>query len=191
MFQPISFASLIYLILSLIFIASLDEVAASRPTNCWGNRHCRDTNSHRNRYQQSTKHRSSHTEIPSSIEIENDDDFLQDIGEQKEYSLPLHRGGGNASEYLPRGGASYMPAGWHPFGYGITDVGIQFLEFDGSRDSDVGRFLASLKSGRKKKSALREQWLEIVRVAKTGQSMRILRKLDEFIEFCLKAGFIN
>lgn len=90
--------------------------------------------------------------------------------------------------YIPRGG--YLPAGWNPFGYLITSLGLKFLEFDGSLDSDLGRFLASLKSGRKNKTVLKAQWLEIVRVSKSGQSMRILRKLDEFIDFCVKAGFI-
>lgn len=91
---------------------------------------------------------------------------------------------------IPRGGG-YIPAGWNPFGYFITPLGLKFLEFDGSLDSDIGRFLASLKSGRKKRSALREQWLEIVRVSKSGQSMRILRRLDDLIEFCIKAGFLE
>lgn len=91
---------------------------------------------------------------------------------------------------IPRGGG-YLPAGWNPFGYIITPLGLKFLEFDGSLDSDVGRFLASLKKGRKKRSTLREQWLEIVRASKTGQSMRILRRLDELIEFCIKAGFLE
>jgi hypothetical protein len=91
---------------------------------------------------------------------------------------------------IPRGGG-YIPAGWNPFGYFITPLGLTFLEFDGSLDSDVGRFLASLKSGRKKRSALKEQWLEIVRVSKTGQSMRILRRLDDLIDFCIKAGLLE
>ena len=91
---------------------------------------------------------------------------------------------------IARGGG-YLPAGWNPFGYYITDLGLEYLNFDGSLDSDVGRFLASLKSSRKKRNVLREQWLEIVRVSKTGQSMRILRRLDELIDFCLKAGFLD
>ena len=57
-------------------------------------------------------------------------------------------------------------------------------------NEDVGRFLASLKQ-RKRVVTLKEQWLEVLRVAKTGQAMRIYRKLDEFIQFCLKAGFID
>eukprot|EP00568_Trieres_chinensis_P001228 CAMPEP_0183311126 /NCGR_PEP_ID=MMETSP0160_2-20130417/35298_1 /TAXON_ID=2839 ORGANISM="Odontella Sinensis, Strain Grunow 1884" /NCGR_SAMPLE_ID=MMETSP0160_2 /ASSEMBLY_ACC=CAM_ASM_000250 /LENGTH=135 /DNA_ID=CAMNT_0025475615 /DNA_START=44 /DNA_END=451 /DNA_ORIENTATION=- len=90
---------------------------------------------------------------------------------------------------VPRGGS--LLAGYHPLGYALTDLGSKFLEFDGSLDSDVGRFLASLKSGRKRRQALKDQWLEVVRVSKQGQSMRIYRTLDELIEFCLKAGFIS
>lgn len=101
--------------------------------------------------------------------------------QQTAQSSPLH---------IPRGGG-YLPAGWNPFGYGVTDLGHEFLKFEGSRDSDVGRFLASLKSGRKKQNTLKEQWIEIVRVSKSGQSMRILRTLDDLIAFCLKAGFLD
>ena len=93
-----------------------------------------------------------------------------------------------------RGGAALnpFPSGYNPMGYGLTDLGKQFLDFDGSLDSDVGRFLASLKSGkRKSKSVMKEQWLEVVRVSKQGQSMRVYRLLDELIAFCLKAGFID
>ena len=93
-----------------------------------------------------------------------------------------------------RGGAALnpFPSGYNPMGYGLTDLGKQFLDFDGSLDSDVGRFLASLKSGkRKSKSVMKEQWLEVVRVSKQGQSMRVYRQLDELIAFCLKAGFID
>jgi len=91
---------------------------------------------------------------------------------------------------IPRGGG-YLPGGWNPFGYAITDLGLEFLKFDGSLDSDIGRFLASLKSGRKKHNILRAQWVEIMRVSKSGQSMRILRTLDDLITFCLKAGFLD
>lgn len=93
-----------------------------------------------------------------------------------------------------RGGAALnpFPSGYNPMGYGLTDLGKQFLGFDGSLDCDVGRFLASLKSGkRKSKSVMKEQWLEVVRVSKQGQSMRVYRQLDELIAFCLKAGFID
>ena len=96
----------------------------------------------------------------------------------------------------PRGGAAAalnpFPSGYNPFGYGLTELGKEFLAFDGSLDSDVGRFLSSLKSGKRKSAAvMKEQWLEVVRVSKQGQSMRIYRKLDELISFCLKAGFLD
>lgn len=91
---------------------------------------------------------------------------------------------------VPRGGI-WFPAGYHPYGYGLTELAQEFLKFEGSLDSDIGRFLASLKSGRKKKAVLKEQWIEVVRVSKTRQSMRILRTLDDIIEFCMKVGFIN
>jgi hypothetical protein len=99
-----------------------------------------------------------------------------------------------AATIVPRGGGgiSWMiPAGWHPFGYAISDLGLKFLEFEGSLDCDVGRLLASLKSSRKTEATLKEQWLEIVRVSKTGQSMRIYRTIPELLQFCLQAGFIN
>ncbi|KAL7524019.1 hypothetical protein ACHAWF_000784 [Thalassiosira exigua] len=103
----------------------------------------------------------------------------------------------------PRGGAAAalnpFPSGRHPFGYGLTDLGRRYLSYDGSLDSDVGRFLSSLKGGggdagktkRKTKAALKEQWLEVVRMSKKAQSMRIYRKLDEMIVFCLEAGFVD
>lgn len=94
---------------------------------------------------------------------------------------------------IPRGGAglsSLIPAGYNPLGYKITELGTQFLEFEGSLDSDIGRFLASLKS-RKRHAALKEQWLEIVRVSKTGQTMRIYRTMDDMIAFCLKARLLD
>lgn len=97
----------------------------------------------------------------------------------------------------PRGGAAAaalnpFPSGYNPFGYGLTDLGKEYLAFDGSLDSDVGKFLSSLKTGKRKSaSVMKEQWLEVVRVSKQGQSMRIYRRLDELISFCLKAGFID
>jgi hypothetical protein len=90
-----------------------------------------------------------------------------------------------------RGGGSFLPAGWNPLGYAITELGKKFLEFDGSRECDVGRFIASLKSGRKTKSTIKEQWLEILRVSKSAQSMRVYRQLSDLIKFCLDAGFID
>ncbi len=92
--------------------------------------------------------------------------------------------------HIPRGGGTLIPAGYNPFGYKITSLGEEFLKFDGSLDSDVGRLLASLKQ-RKRFATIKEQWLEILRVSKTGQSMRILRTLQELIDFCLKAGLID
>jgi hypothetical protein len=91
---------------------------------------------------------------------------------------------------IPRGGG-LIPAGYNPFGYKITELGLAFLEFKGSIDSDIGRFLASLKSGRKTKDRLKEQWLEILRVGKTGQTLRVYKDLDVFLSFCLKAGLVN
>ena len=79
----------------------------------------------------------------------------------------------------------------NPFGYGLTNLGKQFLTFDGSAESDLGKFLSTLKSGRKSEATIKSQWLEIVRVSKQGQNMRIYRKLDDLIKFCLSAGFID
>lgn len=95
-------------------------------------------------------------------------------------------------EGVPRGGGSwfFIPAGWNPFGYRITELGEKFLEFDGSLHCDVGRFLASCKS-RKSLSTMKSQWLEIVRASKQGQSMRIYRGLDDLIQFCLKARLLD
>jgi hypothetical protein len=96
------------------------------------------------------------------------------------------------SRSFPRGGGitSWIPAGYNPFGYKITELGTQFLEFDGSLDSDVGRFLASVKN-RKQLAELKSQWLEIVRVAKSTQTMRIYRTMDELISFCIKARLLD
>lgn len=93
---------------------------------------------------------------------------------------------------VQRGGglSSFIPSGYNPFGYQITELGEKFLEFDGSLDSDIGRFLASVKT-RKRFDAIKSQWLEILRVSKKGQSMRIYRSLEDFIKFCLKAGFLD
>lgn len=93
--------------------------------------------------------------------------------------------------YRIRGGANIFPAGWNPFGYKITNLGLDFLKYEGSLESDIGRFLKSLTNSRKTKETLKASWLEVVRVAKTGQSMRIYRQLDELIQLCLSAGFID
>jgi hypothetical protein len=90
-----------------------------------------------------------------------------------------------------RGGGFLTPAGWNPFGYKITPLGEQFLSFGDSLSSDVGRFLASLKSGRKRRSVLKNAWLEIMRASKTAQAMRIYRTIDELLDFCLNAGLVD
>jgi hypothetical protein len=110
---------------------------------------------------------SLHDMFPAPLTIHPDSPFLN-----------IHRGGG------------LIPAGYHPLGYKISDLGSKFLEFDGSLDSDVGRFLASLKQ-RKSVATLKAQWMEILRVSKTGQSMRIYRKLKDLTDFCLQAGFLD
>ena len=88
-------------------------------------------------------------------------------------------------------GGGWIPAGYNPFGYKITALGEKFLEFgETCLESDVGRFLASIKT-RKTLSAIQSQWLEVVRVSKKGQSMRVYRNLKELIEFCLAANLID
>ena len=71
---------------------------------------------------------------------------------------------------------------------------LQFLEFEGARECDVGRFLASFKStltvGRKKRAAIKSEWLELVRFSKTAEASRIYQTLDDLLEFLLNAGFI-
>lgn len=114
-------------------------------------------------------------------------------------SLLMLRGGAAASVSIAA--FNPFPSGYHPFGYGITDLGRSYLEFDGSIDSDIGKFLSTFKGGagdggggsgkRKSTATMKDQWLEIVRVAKTGQSMRIYRRLDDIIAFCIKAGFLD
>ena len=87
-----------------------------------------------------------------------------------------------------RGGG--ILAGWNPFGYKITQLGEEFLAFDGSLDSDVGRFLASVKTARKTEKTLKAEWLSIIKVSKKAQSLRIYRKMSELIALCLSAGFM-
>ena len=43
----------------------------------------------------------------------------------------------------------------------------------------------------KRFDAIKSQWLEILRISKKGQSMRIYKSLQELIDFCLAAGFLN
>lgn len=93
---------------------------------------------------------------------------------------------------LERRGGGIIPPGYNPFGYKITPLGERFLEFGPTcLESDVGRLLASLKTKRKTMSVIQTQWLEIVRVSKTGQSMRIYRTLQDLIDFCLAARLID
>ena len=92
---------------------------------------------------------------------------------------------------VPRGGFfKIIPGGYNPFGYKVTKLGLKFLDFEGSLDSDVGRFLTSIRA-RKRLADIKAQWLEIVRASKTGQSMRIYRTLDDLIAFCLQAGLLD
>jgi len=96
---------------------------------------------------------------------------------------------------IERGGgfglSRFVPAGYNPFGYKISELGLKFLELDGSLNSDVGRFLASVKASRKRFDTIKSQWIEIVRVSKAGQSMRIYRNLEDLIAFCLKAKLLD
>lgn len=93
-----------------------------------------------------------------------------------------------------RGGSLWAPAGYHPFGYKLTPLGEEFLLTEGSRECDVGRFLASLKStltgSRKTTATIKSEWLELVRYAKTQEASRIYRTLDALLVFVLKCGFI-
>jgi hypothetical protein len=103
---------------------------------------------------------------------------------------PLDSSAAIAIESL-RGGAYLIPAGWNPMGYKITALGEQFLSLGDSLECDVGRFIASLKSSRKRRSTIKDSWLEIVRASKKGQAMRIYRSIDELIDFCIKTGLID
>ena len=92
---------------------------------------------------------------------------------------------------IPRGGSWLLiPPGWNPWGYCVTGLGEEFLTYDGSIESDVGRFLASLKK-RKRFAALKEQWLEIVRVSKSAQTMRIYRQLNELLQLCIRMRLVD
>ncbi|KAJ8600065.1 hypothetical protein CTAYLR_001868 [Chrysophaeum taylorii] len=86
-----------------------------------------------------------------------------------------------------RGGG--MLDGYHPFGVIITDLGARFLEFEGSRDSDLGRLLSSIKH-RKRRATIKSEWLEIVRVSKSAQALRIYHDLDTLLNFLLAVGFL-
>lgn len=110
-------------------------------------------------------------------------------GSSQDTSLPPLTTQSNLQQ---RGGGGLIPAGYHPLGYKITELGERFLEFGTTcLESDVGRFLASVKTKRKTMSAIQTQWLEIVRVSKSGQSMRIYRSLQDLVDFCLAARLID
>jgi hypothetical protein len=97
--------------------------------------------------------------LPFSYADSNQPPFLVQCHQRSDRSNPLFiRGGG------------IVPAGYNPFGYKITSLGERFLSFEGSLDSDVGRFLSSLKTKRKSKKDLKSEWVEIVKVSKKGQS---------------------
>lgn len=112
---------------------------------------------------------------------------------QSESTFSATKNHGKKLTTLPllRGGWSIFPSGYNPLGYKITKLGKKFLQFGNSLDCDVGRFLASLKARRKGRDAIKENWLEIVRASKQGQSMRIYRELDNLLDFCLQAGLID
>ena len=86
-------------------------------------------------------------------------------------------------------------SGRHPFGYRLTPLGERFLSSEGARECDLGRFLASLKStlkvGRKTKAAVKNEWLEVLRYAKTAEATRIYRTLEDLLKLCLDAGFLD
>lgn len=146
---------------------------------------------------------------PSGSEMESDIIPSTMNNQRRRSELLINNGFSSALVSTLRGGAASsvsiaafnpFPSGCHPFGYGITDLGRSFLEFDGSIGSDIGKFLSTFKGGagdggasgkRKSTSTMKDQWLEIVRVAKTGQSIRIYRRLDDIIAFCIKAGFLD
>lgn len=91
---------------------------------------------------------------------------------------------------LRGGGWKCIPAGWHPYGYQITALAEAFLAWEGSKESDLGRFLISLKD-RKTRYAVRTAWLEVLKNSKSAQAMRIYKNVDDLIRFCLKAKFID
>lgn len=110
------------------------------------------------------------------------------------YSPKNHRENNTINNIISIQGGGLIPAGYNPFGYQLTDLGEAFLKYEGSLESDIGRFLAtfrSLERKRKTRKVLKEQWLEILRMSKTGQSLRIYRKIDELLEFCVEAGFLS
>jgi len=98
----------------------------------------------------------------------------------------------NLGVLLDQRGGGFFPAGYHPFGYKITALGEQFLGIHNNcLECDVGRFIASMKTQRKSFATLQQEWLEIIRVSKSGQIMRIYRTMRDMIDFCLAAGLID
>ena len=92
-----------------------------------------------------------------------------------------------------RGGGSLF-AGMHPLGIKLTPLGERFLDLHDARESDLGRYLASLKGtlkmGRKTKINIKSEWLEVVRFSKTAEATRIYQSLEELYKFSLDAGLI-
>ena len=114
--------------------------------------------------------------------------FEKDVKKEEAFTtdptwIAATRGGGF-------GLSKIVPAGYNPFGYRLTELGQEFLNFDGSLDCDIGRFLTSMRT-RKRFAAIKAQWLEVLRVSKKGQCMRIYKSLQELIDFCLAAGFLD
>ena len=107
-------------------------------------------------------------------------------------SVLVHAEDCNRAFVLGCRGGGFLPAGYNPFGYKITPLGERFLEFGTTcLESDIGRLLASLKSKRKTLATIQTEWLEIVRISKKGQMMRIYRSLQDMIDFCLAARLID
>ncbi|KAJ1460883.1 mitochondrial carrier domain-containing protein [Pelagophyceae sp. CCMP2097] len=80
-------------------------------------------------------------------------------------------------------------AGWHPLGLRATALGADFLNFDGSRESDLGRVVSTLKV-RKRRTTLKTEWLEILRFSKSAQSARIYHALDDLVAAAMKMGLV-
>jgi hypothetical protein len=103
-----------------------------------------------------------------------------------DYSYLLYRYAGT----LFRGGGYLSSRRLESTATRITALGEAFLAFDGSLDGDVGRSW-QVSECRKRMSAMKEQWLEVVRVSKSGQTMRVYRQLQELLDFCLQAGLVD
>ena len=77
--------------------------------------------------------------------------------------------------------------------YRISSLGEEFVKIDGPVPADIGRFLTSILQAKDglSKLAIEENWETIVRLSGDTQSQRVLKKLDEIIEFCSKAKLIE